>query len=365
MSVLTDLLDFGAAKKASKAQARTAAETARKDGIEFDSRLASVRQSDTRLDDLSRAQYGDMSGLEDSTFDWMLNNNQTGFNEQTTIAGKAFDDQMTALGGLMTSKRQARLQAAAKSEEERQRQLAFQSRADGLAEALPEDIGFNAQQVGMADALSRRTAATRAAVTGPETPYFAAGADPTLARAFEGQQQRGYGEALTEADAGSKVASYSDAFVGSERKLGDFATAIGDITNKAAISRSALPYELNVSAVDKRNAQEDYESEVDLVDRSADRRGRAVGDYRENNANAQQQYSQNWGSALEDYFGKQFGTEGTYVDRLMGSSTNYSNKVTSLGNYKMQNTTASNPLSSLIKTAERAFASAMAAKGGG
>jgi hypothetical protein len=365
MSMLTDALDFGAAKKAKKKQAKIAAETARKDAVEFDSRMTGVNASDLRLDDLANRQYTDMSGLEDSTFDWMLGNNQAGFDEQQTVAGKALDDQMTALGGLMTSQRKSRLEAAAASEAEKNRQLAIQSQADALAGALPEDIGFSAQAEAFGDALAKRSGFARASMTAAEAPGFAAGGDDLVRREFEKQQQRGYGEALTDADSAARVSSYSDAFVDSERKLGDFAGQIGQLTSKAAISRSALPYELGVSALDKSQARDRYASESDMISGDAARRSDARGQYRENSANARGAYADNYGSALEDYFGKQFGSEGTYVDRLMGSSTNYANKILGLGNYKMANTTAYNPLSAILKSAEKAAAQAMTAGAGG
>lgn len=365
MSIITDVLDFGAKKKAKKKQAQIAAETSRKDAAEFDRRMTGVNASDLRLDALSDAQYADMSGLEDETFAWMLGNNQQGFDEQQTVAGKALDEQMGALNGLMTSQRKARLEAAAASEAERNRQLAIQAQADTLASAVPGDIGFEAQTQSFGDALARRTAFTAANTTGPTARNLGPNADPLIAREYEKQAQRGYGEALTDATAGSRVASYSDAFVDSERKLGEFAGAVSDLTNKAAISRSALPYELGVSALDKNQAKERYAEQGDMISGDADRRARAMGDFRDNNANARENYGRDYGSALEDYFGKQFGSEGNYVDRLMGSSTNYTNKVVNLGNYKMANTTAYSPLSAAIKLGENLFSSFQKAKTGG
>lgn len=365
MTAAKGVADNAAANKTLKWQNRKSAELAAMQGREFDQRMGLVRGSDGRVDDLLKRQYDDISGLEDETFWEMLRGSQAGFDEQQTIAGSAFDEQMGALDGLMTAQRRSRLETQALTQAEEARQRAFQDDADGRAAALPGQIGYDAQQLGYGDALARRSGFAAANMSGPESASSSVGGDPLMRREFERQQQRGYGEALTDATNAAKVSAYGDAYAGSERKLGDFAGAIDLITRQAANSRQALPFEHAVPAFDRRNAEMDYDFTVGMSEDGARRRGLAAGDFRDNEATARERYARGWGSALESFFGNQLGTESTFTDRMIGSSNQYENKLVNLGNYRIQNASTFSPASLLLSAINSGYQGYQAGKKGG
>ena len=72
------LADRSAAKSASKRQQQLSNQATQMQAAEFDRRMGYVRGSDTRTDALLTRQYGDTAGLEDSTFGYMLGQNQAG-----------------------------------------------------------------------------------------------------------------------------------------------------------------------------------------------------------------------------------------------------------------------------------------------
>ena len=92
------LADRSAQKSTARRQQQLSDRATAMQGAEFDRRMGYVRGSDTRTDALLNRQYGDTAGLEDSTFGYMLGQNQAGFDEQSGIAARAFDEQMTATG---------------------------------------------------------------------------------------------------------------------------------------------------------------------------------------------------------------------------------------------------------------------------
>src|SRR5690349_19867552 len=141
MSILTAILDSGAAKKENRLKQGLLDKGAALSRDEFNRRMADLTGSDTRLLDLARQQYGDESGNEDRTFADLLDNAHAGFDEQSTISDEtanerlgieksAFDQQMEALGGLITAQRGARLKMQEAQQAELARQRAFQGQAD-------------------------------------------------------------------------------------------------------------------------------------------------------------------------------------------------------------------------------------------
>lgn len=358
MTILTSWLDFGAAKKAKKRQDQLGREASAKDAAEFDRRLAELQASFGRSDALDTQRFDQTRGLADETFAYQLDNGRQNFDEQTGIAAKAFDDQQGALGGLMTAQRKSRLQSAADTEAEEARQRAIQQQADGLAAALPGQIGFDAQEAEYGDALARRTAIARATMTGAPADVPAWATDPTLAGAYSGEARRGYGEALTDATAAAGLSARSDAFQGSERKMGAFAGDIDALTNKAAISRSALPWEQAVAQLDKSQAGDTYQVAERQISDGAARRGTISGDYRGQMGDARDRYQQGYGGALDEAFGKKLGAEGDYIGKYVNTSQNYASKILGLANMKIAGTTAYSPLSAAIKAADSAVTSA-------
>lgn len=359
MALFDAWLDNRAEKKNQQAKQQIMnADTARS-AAEFDRRMRDVGLSDGRITDLQRQEYSQTSSLEDDVFQFLMGNSAEGATEQLSIAAKAFDDQNSAFGGLMTATRKARLEQRIASDAEQARQAAIQGQADALASGLPQKVGFAAQQASYADALDQRVALAKGAMTeAAPAPGFAGRADPTLARAFEQEAKRGYGEALTDATNSAAVAARGDAFMGAERDLGDFAGAIDQMTQKAAISRSALPYELEVGATEKRNAQDAFDFGVENIEKSADARSGALQTYRSQRGDAQSNFGDRMGQALDKFFGRSYDSEGTYIDRLVNSSQQLDSKLTNLANFKMGNTTNFSPLAVIMREAEKAAAAA-------
>jgi hypothetical protein len=364
MSLLTDLLDFNAAKRNQKRQNEIARRTTALDAAEFDTRMGYARDSFGRMDDLSRRQFTDNARLEDETFGFMLGNRRGGFDEQQGLARGAFDGQMDLLGGLMTAQRGARLEAQGLREAENARQAGFQGGVDDLARALPAQIGFNAQTAGAADALARRVAFTDANTTQTRAPTYGDN-DSVLQRAFRAENARGMGEARTDAVAAAGLDARGDAFEGANRDLIGFATAVGQAGRQAANSRAALPAEMEGVRVGRDMAGERFGAETDLLNRFTDARGGAMSDFRVGEAGARGEFADRTGGVLNDFYGRTMGGENSYIDRMMGSSGTYTNKVTNLGNFKMQNTSTFNPWSTVLKGLEDAAAKAMSAGAGG
>ncbi len=363
-------------KALTKEQTRQSNRTAALSGREFDTRMGLVRGSDTRVDDLLQRQYRGISGVEDETFQFLLDNNRGGFDEQLdldrsnfdlthTIAGDAFNAQLAALQGMITTQRQARLEKQAFTEAEEKRQKAIQDRADQMAEALPGEVGFDAQQLAYGDALDRRTEFAKANMTAPSgVPVNAE--DPVIASLFGRASEKAYGDALTTATSDAGLASYGDAFAASNRKLSTFASDIDRMTRQAATSREPLTFEQAIAEIVRRNATEAYEFQSDMLgrtadmrinaaDRYADRRGGAMNDYRVNSGEARRDYATNYGSALSNFYDRSLGSESIYTDRLMGSSRDYESKAVNLGNWRMQNTRPNTLLSDLVDVASAAY----------
>ena len=348
------LADRSAGKAAARRQQQLSNQATQMQAAEFDRRMGYVRGSDTRTDALLTRQYGDTAGLEDSTFGYMLGQNQAGFDEQAGIAARAFDEQMTATGGLMTAQREARLRQRATSEAERNKQLAFQGESDTLAAALPGAIGSDAQSAGRATALAGRNGGVLDAITGATGPQIRVGGGDVIDRAFGRQAQRGMGEALTDAGGANNIAAYGDAFAGSERKLGDFATAIDALTAKAALSRAPLAEQLAVDDLSREQAQQRYDFATGLSSSTAGQEASAADARRTGLVNARSAYAGKFGDMLSTFFGNSLGSEQSYTGNMVGSSSNYENKQTNLANYKISNTTGYSPLGDILRLASTA-----------
>lgn len=358
------LADRSAASAAAARQQQLSNRATAMQAAEFDRRMGYVRGSDRRTDALLTRQYGDTAGLEDSTFGYMLGQNQAGFDEQSGIAARAFDEQMAATGGLMTAQRDARLRQRATSEAERNKQLAFQEQSDSLAAALPGAIGADAQTASRATALAGRNGATLDAVTGPTGPQIRIGGGDVIDRAFGRQAQRGMGEALTDAGGANRISSYGDAFAGSERKLGDFATAIDALTAKAALSRAPLAEQLAVDDLSRNQAQQRYDFATGLSSSTAGQEASAADARRTGLINARSAYAGKQGDMLSNYFGNALGSEQTYTGNMIGSSSQYENKLTNLANYKIANTTGYSPLGDILKIGAQFAGGGMPSFGG-
>ena len=359
-----------------KAQTAQSNRTAALQAAEFDKRMGLVNQSDARIDQLVRDQYREVSGLEDETFSWMLNNDRAGFDEQMglnargfdvtqTIAGKAFSDQMDAFGDLITAQRAARLEKQAFTEAEEARQKVYQDRADLMAGALPGEIGFDAQQIAFGDALDRRTDFAAGNI-GPRSTSPVPAGDPTVAAMFDNALTRGHGEAAASARSGANLAAYGDALTASDRKLADFGDDIAVMTRQAATSRAPLSLEQAIADLVSDNAAEAYDFKVDTLGNIADQRIGAetrytgqqadtLGDYRVASGNTRERYATNFGDALTEFYDRNFQSEGTYTDRLIGSSNNYEGKIVNLGNYRMSAMQPNTLLGDLLDVAGTAY----------
>lgn len=337
-------------KKQNAASARYAQESA----AEFDRRMAETRLSDARLAELENKRFAENGALEDSQFGYALNNSRLGFDEQQTIAGKAFDDQMTALGGLMTSRREARLMDAAAVEAEQNRQKAVQDQADQLAGALPDKVGFDAQQQSFAEALASRGALRTANTSAITAPGLAGGSDRLRAE-MEGQIGRGRQEAATDAGNADRLAARGDAFRGAERDLGSFASAIGDLTTKANISRQPLAMERGVASLVGAQGQDTYDAEQSLLSDRASRQAGILSDYRGNLADAQSTYGSNWGKALQDFYDTKMGAEADYIGQLTGNSKTWESKLANTTQWRINNMSTFSPFAAALSAAQSGF----------
>lgn len=389
MSLLGDFVAYGLNNSAKKKQ--TALQQALLDksaGIsrdEFNKRMAALGLSDARVTDLLNHQYGDESKNQADDFAYQLDQAQKGFNEQTALsdetanaristADKYFGDEIGAQTGLVTAQKGARLQMKAAADAERTRQDAFQGQADQLASALPQRVGFDAQASDRAQAIQDRGALIRSSATDVAAP--AIGGDPRVAAAFAAQNERGSQAGLGDALAASKVSAYGDAFQGANRTLGAAADDLSALTNKAQISRSALPAELGVGQVEKDNAQQRYDFASALAKTMggkmdsiiADKGARQAGvasDYRTSLKDAHSTFSQQIQKMLEDYYGRNYDTENSYITGLTNSSSNLESKLINLNNFKMGNTLVTSPLASFVKMTDAALEQAARAAAGG
>lgn len=390
MSLLPDLwsshLDNKAIKKENKLKQATLNRGADLSREAFDGRLRELGLSDTRIADLLRKEYGEGAANEDASFKDLLENNQAGFDEQVGISNttaderlgiekSAFDDQMEALGGLMTAQRGARLKMQEASKAERDRQQGFQAQADELAGALPGQIGYDAQEAGRAVAFGSREGLIRANTSATDTPAYAR-KDPTLAGAFATQDARGTTAGLGDALGQARISSRSDAYQEAERNIGDFATDISGLTSKAALSRSALPAELGVGKLEGEQAKErsDFATALaqefggkrsDIVSERGDRLSSTASDYRNNVATARSGFADKMQKVLGEYYGGQFDAEGNYIAGVSNASTNLESKLLNLNNFKMNNTLVTSPLANTIRLVDAAADKAAKAAAGG
>lgn len=379
MSLITSWLDSNAAKKENKKKQQLLDYGATLTRDEFNRRMAEILASDDRILDLSREEYGQTAAAEDATFADLLGLAGQGFDERLTISDQtadartgvakdAFDQQMLALNGLMTQSRGAKLMQQQAAEAERVRQKAFQDQADSLAEALPGQIGYDAQDIARQQSLADRVALIEASTSKPAAPVWAR--DGAAGEAFAAQDARGTAVGQGDAKAAARVSSYGDAFQGAERNMAGFADDIGALGQKAQISRSALPAELGVGGLKARQAQERADFATSLAREMGDRydqiaadRGRVRQDtsaeYFGQNTNARERAGQNTSDLLSKYFGDMFGAEGGFINGLTAASQNLESKLLNLNNFKMGNTSVTSPLANTIREAERAAAAAM------
>jgi hypothetical protein len=366
--LVTDLaagaLDQSAQNKARKAQQGQLNATTAMQGAEFDKRMGMARGSDQRVGDLLNQEHSQEGALQDQTFGDLLAQNAGSFNAQSDVTKRAYDEQMAATQGLMTSTRQARLDQAATSEAERQRQVGFQDQADVLASAFPGQVGATAQARMMGDALTGRNALTASTVSGP-TNAAPAGSGDLVSREFAKQSNRGVGDALATAQAGNKVSSYGDAFAGAERNISGFADAINGLTQKAGLSRAALPDELAPGGVARSNAQDRYQQTVADSQHHAQQLGDMLTDYGNNMTGAISSRGTNLGSALSNFFGGRLSSEGDFTTGMTGSSQHLQDTLTNLNNFKMSQTVGYSPLATVMRTIANSVNNAARAYAGG
>lgn len=331
---------------ASRAQQRQLDKNAAFSKAEFDKRMGDVNASDARIRELLDKQYADFSGNEQAAFDFALGQSDQGFNEQLGVAGKAFDEQIAALGGLMTAKRAATLKMQQASEAERARQMEFQGQADALAADFPGKIGFAAQEADRAASIASRGAMIQANTSTDAAPAYAK--DARSAAYGMNEAARARTEGVGDSMAAAKLAGYRDAFTGSERKLGDFAQSISDLTQKAQLSRAPLSKELAVGKTMMGNAQEDYDWTSKFSSDQADKTASMLGTRRAQLTDAGNNYYSNMGNAQDRFYNGSLDNENSFIDRIMGTSTNYENKITNLNNFKMANTTYDSTFADLL-----------------
>jgi len=383
MSLITKLLEGGAAKKENRLKQGLLDKGAAISREEFDKRIAEILASDQRQIDLSKRGYQEGAANEDATFAALLDNARAGYDEQgrisdTTTADRmsveksAFDQQMEALGGLMTAQRGARLKMQEAADSERTRQREFQAQADGVAAALPGQIGFDAQTTGRNDAFARRASLIQSTAPGSDTPAWAKGA----ASAFASADRRGTDLGLGDSLAAARVSSYGDAFQGAERGIGKAADDISLLTNKAEISRSALPAELGVGQLEGSQAKERADFATALSKEMGGKRDAVIADrgqtqtdnssrYRDATGGARKTFGQQQGDSLGGMFDRLLGAEGAFISGRAGSSQNLENKLISLNNFKMNGTRVTSPLAGLLREVDKAAEQAARAYAGG
>lgn len=383
MSLLTSFFDSRAARKENKLKQKLLDKGADISRAEFDKRMSEILASDARLLDLSQKGYTDAAANEDATFADLLTNAQVGFDEQSTIVDEtaaermgvqksAFDQQMEALGGLMTAQRGARLKMQEASAAERERQQALQGQADELADALPEQIGFNAQEQARQKAFADRLSLINETTTAPTGPAWAKGAAGAYANADAAATAVGQGDAA----AAARVSSYGDAFQGSERTMGGFADDIAGLTRKAELSRSALPAELGVGKLEGEQAKERADFAVALAKEMGDRRDKIAADRGEGRTatsktfrgalgSARESFGTRRGSSIDNLYDRLFSAESGYISGVSGSSQNLENKLVGLNNFKMGNTTVTSGVANALREVEAAVKAAYGMPGGG
>jgi hypothetical protein len=362
--IVGGILDAKAKSKAKSKQADLIQQSNKVSQEQFDRRNQITSDSDARTHDLIDREYADTSGLEDSTFGYLLGQNQAGFDEQQTIAKKAFDEQMSAFGGLMTAKRASRLEQIDASERELARQRAFQAEADQLADALPGKIGFAAQEADRSAAFQRRGDFAKSVISAAAAPPSYA-KDPRLAAAYAGGQEQGVQAGIGDALSSAKLSSYRDAFQGAERNIADFGSDIDVLGRKAANSRAALPAELAPGDLKASDAQQTYDWTVDMSKDDAQRRADLNKDYRTNLSNAQQQNADSLSKAFANFFGRSYDTENTLVGRLTGASSGLENKIVSLNNMRVNNTQPNYKWGDLARLIDKTGEQAARAMAGG
>ena len=380
MSLITALLDSGAAKKENRLKQGLLDKGATISREAFDSRMKDIRLSDARLLELARRGYTDTAANEDQTFADLLTMSREGFDEDLAITDEtatnrlntqktAFDQQMEALGGLVTAQRGARLKMQEARTAEVERQKGFQAEADGLAEALPGEIGYGAQETARGAAFADRLALIQDSISNVTGPAWATGADGA---AYTANAQRGRDVAVGDASAAARVSAYSDAYQGSERRMGRFADDLGELTAKAQLSRSALPAELGVGKLEGEQAKERADFGVALAREMGDRRDQIEADrgagrsrvsrnFTGARTGARRGYGDNRGRTLDRYFDAQTGAETDFISGLSEASRSLESRLLGYNNFKMGNTRVTSPLANTI----RAFEDGMRAAGMG
>lgn len=366
MGLLKMGIDALGASSANKKQAKLINKNTALSRAEFDKRDAVVQDSDRWMSEIARQEAERAGTNSDETFAYLLGQNRSGFDEQQGLTRKALETQSGAFGGLVTASRAARLRQIEASNAERDRQLAFQGQADDLAAVLPGNIGFDAQQTGRADSMALRGALITAATgAGPATPSFG-GDDARLSGAYAGAAEGGRSEGIGDSLRSANLSSYQDAFKGSEADLARFGTDIGQLTTKAAISRSALPAELQEGAIARRIAEDGYKGTVDYANTERDLTSDSLSRFRGANTQSRSDYSSGLQDALNNYFGRSYDTRGALTDKVLGASTTYEDRVTGANNQRINNTKPSpwlRALSGIVSDAEKAVGAAVG-KGG-
>lgn len=326
--------------------------------------------------------YGETAALRDQTFDFMLGQNRTGFDEQQTIAGKAFDDQMAEMGGLMTTTRRVRLEQQATVEAERARQQALQGEADGWAFALPDKIGFTAQETARVGDEAARNAFARLNTSAADTTA-PGGSDPQMAAMFARMAADGVAAGQAETAAGNKLSAYSAGGALAEREMRAMGDAVRGINARSRLSEAPLAAELGVGDIERANARDLADWTTSLIASKAGQDSTRMANYRSAITGAEGDYAgfkgdtirgygveigdalsrfgQNADRTLTDYYGRNLDAEARRFGALTDASSRAEQARIDALNYKSRNTTVTSPLATFIRTSNNSARQAAAA----
>lgn len=313
-----------AQSSARKSQQKTMNANTAAQAASFDQRMALASGSDERTMDLVQRQYGDTSGLQDTTFDYLLNQSQ-----------ERADSQDLAAKGLITAQTQNNQERVQTKAAEAAQQSGF---ADRLMTQVSEGIRAATSQFAQAGKFGGdRLDLIKSALGGPSTGA-PAGADELVQRAYADRAQAAHDTALSEGAAGAQVGGMQDASSWAGQIMDNKSRAVDRIQGRAALSKAQLGDEL---------------ANVDASDQLAANHASFAGNLAEwlegQKTNAWQTYAQNEGSALDSYYGNSLGSEGEYTQGMIGSNQHQDDTRTSLANYKIGNTQANTTFGDLLK----------------
>lgn len=319
----------GKARKSAKKtmDANTAAQ-----GAQFDRRMGYTRDSDKRVMDLLQRQYGDTSALEDTTFDFVL--------DQSKQRADSVD--LAARGLITETQKNANSRVALRGAEAARQSGYLDKIAANIATAA-NDVGFAGQQGYAADALTGRMGVMDKAI-GPASESMAT---PTADALVQGAMASRAGAArdagMKQGAALSKVGSYEDASSWADQLQKAAFDRSDTIKGRADLSQAFSGREVGAVDASDELALHHADFAKGLAEWLESQRVGAQGDYATKTA-----------GDLDSYYGRSFGSEADFTQGMVGSSQHLEDTNTNLANYVIGNTSANHTFGDLLKTAGNA-----------